>query len=217
MVMGVPARAGKVMAGMAQAVLVLAASSVLAIGLTTSPSPLAAADGWIESVFFRFISQARPPSDRIVIIGITEETIDQLPYRSPVDRGFLAKILEAMEAGRPEAIGLDLLFDQPTEPEKDQALRRVIDSAAMPVVFALTDLPPSASEERQRFRDAFLADRRLGDVQLLPERMFDETIDSYLARCPRGRPSFAAALAEAAGVAPPSAPFRIRDSLAAHA
>ena len=124
--MGVPTRAGNVLAAIAQAALVLAASSAIAIGLTTSPSPLAAADGWIESVFFRFSSQARPPSDRIVIIGITEETIDQLPYRSPVDRGFLAKILEAMEAGRPEAIGLDLLFDQPTEPGKDQALRRVI-------------------------------------------------------------------------------------------
>jgi CHASE2 domain-containing sensor protein len=124
--MGVPAPAGKVLAAIAQTALVLAASSAIAIGLTTSPSPLAAADGWIESVFFRFFSQARPPSDRIVIIGITEETIDQLPYRSPVDRGFLAKILEAMEAGQPEAIGLDLLFDQPTEPEKDQALRRVI-------------------------------------------------------------------------------------------
>jgi hypothetical protein len=91
--MGVPAPAGKVLAAIAQAALVLAASSAIAIGLTTSPSPLAAADGWIESVFFRFFSQARPPSDRIVIIGITEETIDQLPYRSPVDRGFLAKIL----------------------------------------------------------------------------------------------------------------------------
>jgi adenylate cyclase len=210
MVMGVPARAGKVMAGMAQAVLVLAASSVLAIGLTTSPSPLAAADGWIESVFFRFISQARPPSDRIVIIGITEETINQLPYRSPVDRNYLARVLEALEAGQPEAIGLDILFDQPTEPEKDLELRRVIDGAAMPVVFATTDLAASAPAERQRFRDAFLAGRRLGDVRLLPERMFDETIHSYLARGPTGRPSFAVALAEAAGIAPPSAPFRIR-------
>jgi CHASE2 domain-containing sensor protein len=124
--MGVPAPAGRVLAAIAQAALVLAASSAIAIELTTSPSPLAAADGWIESVFFRFSSQARPPSDRIVIIGITEETIDQLPYRSPVDRGFLAKILEAMEAGQPRRLGSISSSISRPEPGKDQALRRVI-------------------------------------------------------------------------------------------
>jgi adenylate cyclase len=207
--MGVPARAWKVVAAIVKAALVLAASSALAIGLTTPPSPLAAADRWLESVFFRFFAPSRPPSDRIVIVGITEESIDQLPYRSPIDRGFLAQVLKAMEAGQPDAIGLDILFDQPTEPAKDLELRRIIDAAAMPVVFASADLPVSVSAERQRFRDTFLAGRRLGDVVLLPERVFDETIHSYLARGPTGQPSFAAALAEAVGVAPPRAPFRI--------
>jgi adenylate cyclase len=200
---GVPAPAGKVLAAIAQAALVLAASSAIAIGLTTSPSPLAAADGWIESVFpvlFAGTPAERPHCHHRHHGGDDRSTALPLARRS----GLPGQDPGAMEAGQPEAIGLDLLFDQPTEPEKDQALRHVIDRAAMPVVFALTDLPPSASEERQRFCDAFLADRRLGDVQLLPERTFDETIHSYSARGPTGRPSFAAALAEAAGVAPPS-------------
>jgi adenylate cyclase len=208
--MDVPAPAGKVMAGIAQAALVLVASGALAVGLTTPPSPLAAVDRWLEGIFFRFFSPAQPTSDRIVIIGITDETINELPYRSPVDRALLARVLDAIEAGQPEAIGLDILFDQPTEPEKDLELRRVIDRAAMPVVFASADPLTSLSAERRRFRDTFVSGRRLGDVALLPERMFDETIHSYLARGPTGQPSFAVALAEAVGVAPPSAPFRIR-------
>ncbi len=198
------------MAGIAQAALILAASVIVAIALTTAPSPLAAADRWLESVFFRFFSPARPPSERIIMIAITEETLNQLPYRSPIDRGFLARLLQALEAGQPAAIGLDLLLDQPTEPAKDLELRRVIDEARMPVVFALAAPSASLPPDRQQFRDAFLSGRRLGDVTLVPERTFDGTIRTYLARGATGTASFAAALAEAVGSAPPPAPFRIR-------
>lgn len=191
------------------ATLLLLFCVALALAVTTPPSPLAAADDWFEAVLFRFFAPALPPSDRIVIVGITEETLNQLAYRSPVDRGFLAQLLDTIEAAQPAAIGLDLLFDQPTEAEKDNALRLVLDKTRIPIVFAATDSSPFLSEERQRFRDTFIAGRRRGDVALLRTQNFDETIHRYRARGDHGLPSFAAALAEAVGVAPPRASFRI--------
>ncbi len=49
--------------------------------------------------------------------------MQHFPYRSPLDRGFLAKLLPALDARHPRAVVLDYLFDQPTEPDKDDALR----------------------------------------------------------------------------------------------
>lgn len=203
------ARAGRMVVGTAQAVLLLIAASVLAIVVTAPPSPLAAADGWFEGILFRFFAPAHPLSDRIVIVGITEETLNQLSYRSPIDRGFLADLMRALEAGQPAGIGIDLLFDQPTEPEKDLKLRQAIDAAAMPVVFAATEPPATLPPERRRFLETFLDGRRLGDVALLPEKTFDQTIRRYLDRGNHGLPSFSVALAEAMGAPTPSAPFRI--------
>jgi adenylate cyclase len=204
------ARIGRVMAGIGQAALLLTASAALAVALTLPPSPLAAADRWYESMLFRFFAPAQPPSDRVVIIGITEETLNQLPYRSPIDRGFLAQLLETIEAGQPAAIGVDLLLDQPTEPAKDIKLRQAIDRAAMPVILASTDAPRFSSTERRHFLKTFLSGQSLGDVELLPERRFDETIHRYLAQGDHGLPSFATALAGAAGAAVPRTSFRIR-------
>ena len=48
----------------------------------------------------------------------------QFPYRSPVDRAFLANLLKTLEKKGAKAIGVDVLFDQPTEPEKDALLKQ---------------------------------------------------------------------------------------------
>ncbi|HUB98155.1 MAG TPA: CHASE2 domain-containing protein, partial [Stellaceae bacterium] len=67
-----------------------------------------------------------PQSPDIVIVAITEDTLKQFPYRSPIDRKFLADLLTTLAARDPRAIGLDVLFDQPTEPAKDAALRNTL-------------------------------------------------------------------------------------------
>jgi class 3 adenylate cyclase/CHASE2 domain-containing sensor protein len=197
------------LAGIARGALVFGVSVAFALALTTPPSPLAAADRWLEGVFYRFFSPAQAPSERIVIVGITEETIDQFPYRSPIDRAFLADLVRRLDAAAPAAIGLDLLIERPTEPEKDAALRYAVDHATAPIVFAASG-PPMASPPPEGFRGEFLAGRRLGDAALAPDRTFDGTIHTYLARGPKGEPSFAAALAQACGAASPAASFHIR-------
>lgn len=80
-----------------------------------------------------------PPAEEIVVVAITEETLEAFPYRSPIDRGFLAALIARIAAAEPKVIGIDILFDQPTEPQKDDALETAILSAkqsGVPVVLA---------------------------------------------------------------------------------
>ncbi|MCC2110724.1 MAG: CHASE2 domain-containing protein, partial [Hyphomicrobiales bacterium] len=77
---------------------------------------------------------AGPPTAEIVIVAIDEDTLAKLPYRSPVDRSFLAGLIRRIDSGKTLAIGLDLLFDQPSEPQKDAELAAAIGAAETRVV-----------------------------------------------------------------------------------
>ena len=187
---------------------ILAVSVLLALALAAPASPLAAIDRLFESLSYRFFAPARPPSDRIVIIGITEDTLGRLPYRSPLDRGVLARLIDTLAKQEVRAIGLDVIIDQPTEPEKDLALARAIDGAPVPVVLAAISPDTSILAERRRYLDTFLRNRRYGYSNLAREAL-DSTIRIHIPRNRAGELSFAAALAEAAGVPPPDRPFRI--------
>ncbi|HKW54486.1 MAG TPA: CHASE2 domain-containing protein, partial [Stellaceae bacterium] len=190
------------------AVLVLAVSVLVALVLAAPASPLAAIDRLFESLAFRFFAPARPPSGRVVIIGITEDTLGRLPYRSPLDRAVLARLVETLAKQEVRAIGLDVIIDQPTEPEKDRALERAIDDAQVPVVLAAIGPDTSISADRRHYLDDFLRHRRYGYSNLAREAL-DSAIRVHIPRDGAGEPSFAAALAEAAGVPPPAHPFRI--------
>lgn len=189
-------------------VLILAVSVVLALGLAVPASPLAAVDRLFESLTFRFFAPARPPSNRLVIIGITEETLGRLSYRSPLDRGLLARLVETLAKQGVRAIGLDIIFDQPTEPEKDLALKRAIDRSTVPVVVAAISADTPLSMDRRRYLDDFLRHQRFGYTNLARESL-DGTVRIHIPSNAVGERSFAAALAEAAGAAPPDHPFRI--------
>lgn len=65
-------------------------------------------------------------SPDVVVVAITEETLAGLPYRSPVDREFVAALIERISRAQPKGIAVDLLFDRPTEPDKDAVLRQTL-------------------------------------------------------------------------------------------
>ena len=83
------------------AAIVLIVSTALAQLAVRPPSPLAAAQRLFEAGAFSALGPQRPPDPRVVIAAVTEGTLSQLPYRSPVDRGFLASLVDALaEIGR---------------------------------------------------------------------------------------------------------------------
>ena len=106
----------------------------------------------------------------MVVVAITEETLATLPYRSPVDREFLARLLAALEAAKPRAIGIDILFDQRTEQAKDEALRKKLLNLSVPVVVAEAGTDGNLTEPRQAFLKRFTDGVATGLVNLSKDR-----------------------------------------------
>ncbi len=72
----------------------------------------------------------------VVSIAVTEETLAAFPYRSPLDRRFVGDLLRTLEDKGARAIGLDILLDQPSEPDEDVELRETLRALSVPVVAA---------------------------------------------------------------------------------
>ena len=100
----------------------------------------------------------------IVVISITEETLQQFPYRSPVDRQFLTELLLSLDHHGVKGIFVDLLFDQPTEATKDEKLKQTIRNLSVPLVVSYTDT--LATPEQQSFLDEFVPVGLRGLAQL---------------------------------------------------
>lgn len=98
--------------------------------------PLQDAEHWLEDARRVVFSPPQERHEDIVILAITEETLAALPYRSPLDRGFLATVLQGLMQQGARAIGIDLLFDQATDPTKDQQLIDTLANSPIPVVVA---------------------------------------------------------------------------------
>ncbi|MFZ1813789.1 MAG: adenylate/guanylate cyclase domain-containing protein [Rhizobiaceae bacterium] len=97
----------------------------------------------VENLLQDMLSSTSSPfvgeSSSVAVVAINEETLKQFAYRSPIDRGFLAKLITDIAKAKPQVIGLDILFDQATEAAKDDALADAIASArkaGVPVVLA---------------------------------------------------------------------------------
>jgi class 3 adenylate cyclase len=191
------------------AVLILVVSTAMALALTRPPSPLAAAERWWEAVAFRLLGPQRLPDPQVVVIGISEDTLSAFPYRSPIDRAFLADLIKRLAHDGVRAIGLDVVLDRPTEPAKDAALRRAMTGADVPVVvISVAPDTPLAPPQRQ-FLATFLAGVHTGDANLARDS-FDDVVRDHVPFHPAtGLPSFPAAIALALGVPVPGRPFPI--------
>ncbi|MGB0747586.1 MAG: CHASE2 domain-containing protein [Magnetospiraceae bacterium] len=129
----------RLLAGLAGVAVLAAALAYLAV---SQLGFFAAAENRINDIRTASLSPAEPQHEKIVIISITEETLAQakLPYRSPIDRDFLTDLLEVLARKGVAAIGVDILLDQPTEPDKDARLQAFLARPPVPLVAAFTSL-----------------------------------------------------------------------------
>ena len=95
---------------------------------------------------------------RISIVTLTEETLIQFPYRSPVDRGFLAELLTVLNEVGVKGVVFDVLFDQPTEVEKDAALIAAMKAFDGPIVAAWGNEDAGLIKEQSDYLQAFAAE-----------------------------------------------------------
>ncbi len=165
-----------------------------------------------EAVADLRIAYLTPPaavSEDIVILAINDDTLAALPYRSPVDRAFLAALLRTVEQHGAAVIGLDILLDQPTEPEKDALLRDTLATLGVPVVAAWADERLGVDQERRAYLADMLGTAGHGYAGLTKDAI-DGTVRRHRPRVGAGgTPSFPAALAAALGRDIPDATFRI--------
>lgn len=136
-------------------------------------APLAVLEGALTD---RMTAVVRLPQsvqyNRLSVITINEATMARLPYRSPIDRGFLADVLLAIRDAGVRSVGFDILFDQPTEPEKDLLFAETIRDYPVPVVLAWADGRAGLTDKQQAWLQQFLTVSNAvpGVVELLLDR-----------------------------------------------
>ncbi len=187
---------------------VVAGVSAAALGLTRLAPPLRSADESFRDLTIAYFTPPAPQHSGVVLITLGEDLFATLACRSPVDRGFLADLVGNLEKAGVKAIGLDILFDQPTIPALDEKLRQRIRGATVPVVgiTALGDTP--LTEDQRRYLGRFLDGMPYGHANLAKDRL-DGTVRWHVPHGPNGLPSFPARLAMFAGATIPEEPFRI--------
>ena len=127
------------------------------------------AENWSADLRVATLTPAEPQSDRIVVVTVTEDTLAAFAYRSPLDRRFLADLVQTLEGKRAALIGLDLLLDQASESDKDAQLRETITGLSIPVVVAWADRTDGLSERQSAFMASYLAGIPRGVPAIVPD------------------------------------------------
>lgn len=155
----------RLLAGFIVAVLATALS-ILAV---RTFSFLAGIENFASDIRVAAMQPPMPQSRDIVIVALDEATLSQFPYRSPVDRSFLAQLLAMLDQKGAKAIGVDVIFDQPTEDAKDRALKAVFDSMKTPHFIAYTSTSAVVNQSQLAYLDRFVAPRLRAEANVLSD------------------------------------------------
>lgn len=114
-------------------------------------------------------------STDIVIVAITEDTLSNFAYRSPVDRAFLANLLLELERKGARLIALDVLLDQATEQIKDEYLKKTLRAIKVPLIVSYTDTPSVVTSSQLSYLNDFVPSKLRGAANLATDP-FDGTV-----------------------------------------
>ena len=134
---------------------VLIVASVIGGLLTLYFTPLKYLENAVKDIRIA-IQPPEQQSKDIVIATITEETVGMFPYRSPIDREFIAGLIKTLEIKGAKAVGIDVLFDSPTEPEKDILLKETIKNSIIPLFISYTNTPTAVNEDQLAYLNDFV-------------------------------------------------------------
>ncbi len=162
----------------------------------------------IDARLTLFTNRVDEPHPNIVIVSVTEETLASLEYRSPVDRGFLAGVVETLRQKGAQLVALDFLFDQPTVREKDEALRQALDKWPVSPVVAWAGYEEGLTKKQVEFISQFFEGLRVRRGFVTLESDEDGTVRTiYPGRTDdvtkEWQPGFSGAIAAQIGARPP--------------
>ncbi len=113
-------------------------------------------DEWFNDWRTLFFSeQAKGQHKEVAVVLIGEKSLAEYPYRSPVDRLLLADLIKELDDAEPAIIGIDFIFDWPTEPEKDRLLIETIRDAKTKIVLGGLDTRAKLNERAVTFQRNF--------------------------------------------------------------
>ncbi len=138
-------------------------------------SVLGIMERWISDVRIASLAPPQPQHPDIIVVTITEETLQRFPYRSPLDRKFLADLLQNLADKKVRGVLLDMLLDQPTEPEKDDLLKRVIAEYEIPLAVSYVDSRNLLTADQLAYVNSYVPKERLGLANLRKDPL-DDTV-----------------------------------------
>src|SRR5688572_30007935 len=105
-----------------------AALALVAIFLVPTIQPaLLRAEHWAADWRTAWLSErVDKPHPKIAVVSITEKSVEQFPYFLPINRGYLADIIDAVDKAGARAVGLDFYFTRSTEKEPDDKLLETV-------------------------------------------------------------------------------------------
>ena len=143
-----------------------ALASALATVLSLNFALVASVEKAATDIRVAGLQPPMPQSKDIVIAAITEETVANFAYRSPIDREFLANLLMILEAKGARMVGLDVLLDSPTEPEKDMLLAQTLRELQIPLVVSYTVTPSIVTDDQLDYLNQFVPEALRGAANL---------------------------------------------------
>lgn len=170
------------------------------------------AEQWLDDFRIATLSPTQPQNQEIIILSITEDTLAQFPYRSPVDRAFIAQSLHILADREVRAIGLDILFDQPTEPDKDRALKALLRQLKIPLTVSYGGAPEGLTKVQIAYLDDFVPPELRGFANLVKDGLTDTVRWIYPGRQASDGAfikGFVTAIAAKTDVPPPTGEMRV--------
>lgn len=122
--------------------------------------PVSWLEAKLDDLRLAMIVHPAPVHPDIRIIEIDEASVEMMRQRSPIDRQFLTRLLAALDEAKPASITIDILFDQHTDPESDEALRAQLSRMTVPVILAsenAKDDPDKVTPKQEAWAAAFVA------------------------------------------------------------
>ena len=180
--------------------LVVAASLVLGNQL-----PFARIEATLADVRISQLARSEVVDPSIVIVAITEESLGNNLSLSPIDRRFLARLITAIGSAAPASIGIDILFDRPTQPASDHDFGEALGLLRVPLVMIGSPRPAA-------FERAILAARQVASPALNADGD-DAVVRNFTKRDRAGSLVLAASMIDATGHLDTKPDFEIRFGL----
>ena len=182
--------------------------ALFAIFLVPTIEPaLLRAEHWAADWRTAWLSGRMPSSHpKVAIVRITEESVADFPYFLPVNRGYFADIVDAVDKAGARTIGLDFYFTRDTEKQFDDKLRETLRRLKDKLVVGVYE---RGRPQQLQYQYDFIGDTPAGYIDLRRETDHVVRYRAYPRSEGRYQESFSSRVAKASGWTGTEPPDRI--------